>query len=425
VGEPSHPVTQTFRDAALERAYLDHRAATALPVYRLVTFVTFFGVIGAYFADRAVFRTDGNLAVIHSIRLLVMFPGAALMIAFGFAPARWFRAGWRIAVVAGTVLVIDSPAMACALIPDPERFDMVVGYISVVAVMVAVGAALPIGFPHAAVCTFLVLVPMICLGVWWPNYDGSAPGWLGFAGAMGLFAAYQVNGADRQAFAATYRLDAERTRSERLLHNVLPAPVAERLKAGEARIADRFDDATVLFADLVGFTELAQRLSPESLVGALDEIFSAFDDIAARHGLEKIKTIGDAYMVVGGVPTRRADHAEAVAEMALEMRDVIASGRFGDGHQLALRIGLHSGPLVAGVIGKQKFIYDLWGDTVNTASRMESSGLASAIQVTAASEALLRDRFVLERRGPIAVKGKGELETWLLRERRERVSASA
>jgi class 3 adenylate cyclase len=209
-------------------------------------------------------------------------------------------------------------------------------------------------------------------------------------------------------------LRAEQERSERLLLNVLPAPIAARLKRGEAVIADGFAEVTVLFADLVDFTGRSQETSPERVVRLLDDLFSAFDRLAERHGLEKIKTIGDAYMVVGGLPEPRPDHAEAVADMALDLREEVARHRDPGGRPLALRIGIDSGPVVAGVIGRRKFSYDLWGDTVNTASRMESHGAAGCIQVTERTWRRLRDRYRFERRGPVQVKGKGELVTWFL-----------
>ncbi|HEY8079571.1 MAG TPA: adenylate/guanylate cyclase domain-containing protein [Labilithrix sp.] len=201
--------------------------------------------------------------------------------------------------------------------------------------------------------------------------------------------------------------------SEKLLLNILPAPIAARLKEGETTIADAFPAVTVLFADIVGFTSLSARISTAELILVLNEIFSAFDALADEYGLEKIKTIGDAYMVVGGVPTARADHADAVASMALAMRDVVAKRT----DELRVRIGVHSGPVVAGVIGTRKFTYDLWGDTVNTASRMESHGEPGRIQVSEATRDLLADRFELEARGAIAVKGKGEMRTFFLERR--------
>ncbi len=201
----------------------------------------------------------------------------------------------------------------------------------------------------------------------------------------------------------------EHERSERLLLNVLPAPVARRLKQQERVIADRYEAATVMFADLVGFTRLAADLSPERLVEVLDEVFSAFDVLAQERGLEKIKTIGDAYMVAGGIPTPREDHREAVLDMAFEMLEVV-----GDRNGLELRIGVDTGPVVAGVIGRRKFIYDLWGDTVNIASRMESHGVRGRIQVTERVARDLDPRFRAEPRGEIDVKGKGPMPVFLL-----------
>jgi class 3 adenylate cyclase len=213
---------------------------------------------------------------------------------------------------------------------------------------------------------------------------------------------------------AEERLAAEHARSERLLLNILPAPISARLKENGEAIADGFADVTVLFADLVGFTELSQTLTPAALVEMLNRTFMAFDDLAELHGVEKIKTIGDCYMVAAGLPERRADHVEVMARMALGMRAALDRINQDGGYALRLRIGLHAGPVVAGVIGKRKFIYDLWGDTVNTASRMESSGAPGQIQVTREVFERLEGRFTMVARGTIQVKGKGAMETFLL-----------
>jgi adenylate cyclase len=209
-------------------------------------------------------------------------------------------------------------------------------------------------------------------------------------------------------------LDAEHERSESLLLNVLPAPVAERLKRSSGVIADGFDGVTVLFADIVGFTPLSASLSPQEVVTVLDSLFSAFDQVVDRRGLEKIKTIGDAYMVAAGVPLPRPDHAQAVAELALEMRTELARVREEINAPLDIRVGIDTGPVVAGVIGKRKFIYDLWGDTVNTASRMESHSLPGEIQVTERAWTVLRDTHRFRERGVIEVKGKGPMRTFFL-----------
>ena len=208
--------------------------------------------------------------------------------------------------------------------------------------------------------------------------------------------------------------DSAFARSESLLLNVLPRSIAERLKRERGVIAESHPDVTVLFADVVAFTPFAERTEPARVVGVLDEIFSAFDALAERHGLEKIKTIGDAYMVAAGLPEPRADHARVMATMALEMLDAFGrvGAQLGPGH--SIRIGIDSGPVIAGVIGSHKFAYDLWGDTVNTASRMESHGLPGRIQVTEGVYRRLRGEFAFEERGEIEVKGKGRVVTYLL-----------
>jgi len=207
------------------------------------------------------------------------------------------------------------------------------------------------------------------------------------------------------------QLAVERERSEKLLLNILPAPVASRLKLGEKIIADQFDAVTVMFVDIVEFTPLASSISPTALVGMLNDIFSLFDSIVENHGLEKIKTMGDAYMAVGGLPFQTADHAEAVANAALDILEEFPGyARFG----LRLRLGIHTGPVVAGVIGKNKFNYDLWGDTVNLASRMQSHGQPGTIQVTARTYECLKDKYEFQPRGEIAVRGKGVMPVYLL-----------
>ncbi len=210
----------------------------------------------------------------------------------------------------------------------------------------------------------------------------------------------------------TELLAAEQERSETLLLSIFPRAIAERLKISQDVIAERSEEVSVVFADITGFTPVAERLPAEEVVVLLDEIFSAFDELVTRHGLEKIKTIGDGYLVAAGIPTPRADHAEAAARLALAMRQALAELPVASG--LNLRVGIDSGPVVAGVIGRTKFGYDLWGDTVNTASRMQSHAPPGAIQVTERTYGRLEDSFVLERRTGVVVKGKGEMTTYVL-----------
>jgi adenylate cyclase len=214
--------------------------------------------------------------------------------------------------------------------------------------------------------------------------------------------------------AAEIALRQQQEQTERLLLNILPEVIANQLKQYPGNIAEDYTDVSVLFADLVGFTEIASQVSAIQLVKLLNQIFSAFDRLCDRHSLEKIKTIGDAYMVVGGLPMRRNDHADAIAFMALDMQHAIAQFNQDNQQNLSIRIGIHSGSVVAGVIGIKKFTYDLWGDTVNVASRMESQGIAGKIQVTETTYQLLKEKFELQQRGEIEIKGKGKMMTYLL-----------
>ena len=204
-------------------------------------------------------------------------------------------------------------------------------------------------------------------------------------------------------------------RVEALLLNVLPAEIAQRLQSEPNAIADHFDEASILFADVVDFTPLSSELDAREVVGILDRLFTSFDEVVDRYDVEKIKTIGDCYMVAAGVPRPRPDHAQALAELALELLGC-AKSCLPDGadHDLRLRIGISSGPVVAGVIGRRRFLYDLWGDTVNMASRMESHGAPDTIQITRSTYELLRDDFVIEPLGLVHVKGKGDVDTWRL-----------
>lgn len=213
-------------------------------------------------------------------------------------------------------------------------------------------------------------------------------------------------------------LGVEQEKSDRLLLNVLPESVAAILKEGQRTIADHYDATSVLFADIVGFTPLSEELEPEQMVEALNEVFTYFDNLCASHGVEKIRTIGDAYMVASGVPRRNDDHALAIARLALDMRAFVPGGANMGAERIQFRFGINSGPLVAGVIGHTKFQYDIWGDTVNTASRMESHGFPGKIQITEATYELIKDDFVCTPRGTVDIKGKGATATWFLEDTR-------
>jgi class 3 adenylate cyclase len=250
---------------------------------------------------------------------------------------------------------------------------------------------------------------------------------ISFASSLADLLALGMEAQERRRAEESLRV--EQKKSERLLLNVLPQEIAERLKNVQSKtklhlktsvtiIADSFEEVTVLFADIVNFTEYAASISASELVNVLNEIFSEFDHLVEQYDLEKIKTIGDSYMVVGGLPIPSKDHAEAIAEMALQMQTVIQKFKRTDGTNFSLRIGIHTGQAIAGVIGTKKFIYDLWGDTVNVASRMESYGVAGCTQVTEATYQLLKGKYHLDQRSAINIKGKGEMITYLLKGRR-------
>ena len=209
-------------------------------------------------------------------------------------------------------------------------------------------------------------------------------------------------------------LEIEQARSEKLLLNILPAPIAARLKENDMRIADHYESVTVMFADLINFTKMSENLPATQLIELLSQVFIQFDELAEKHQVEKIKTIGDAYMVISGAPVICDNHAERIANMALEMHAVLTKVSMSNGVDLNMRIGINTGPVVAGVIGSAKFSYDLWGDTVNTASRMESAGIVGGIQVTKSTQQILQNHYEFSPRIGVEVKGKGKLDTFIL-----------
>jgi class 3 adenylate cyclase len=273
--------------------------------------------------------------------------------------------------------------------------------------------------------SLLLLLPLFVVPILIMYWNGgtsfeiaNAAAWLGGGVLYVMGFAYVIQVINRRTFGLEQSLEVEKQRSETLLLNILPERIANRLKSSEAIIADNFPAATVLFGDIVGFTELAARLSPSEIVTLLNDLFSRFDRLAERHGVEKIKTIGDGYMVAAGVPTSRPDHAEAIAKLALDMRDAFLDFRRENGLDIGFRIGAHSGSVVAGVIGARKFAYDLWGDTVNVASRMESQGLPNEIQISAVTRALLPAVYRVEERGALKIEGHKAEMAYLLKELR-------
>ena len=320
------------------------------------------------------------------------------------------RFGSLAAPLAFTVCLLAGTFIVCAMIGTGTGMQFY--YLAITALAVLFFGTEHISF--VAVLSIVAAVLIVVLEIMVPRETGVQPSATTFASFIATTAVscailftivvYAVRAAER-----------EHDRSESLLENILPAAIASRLKSGAgAMIADKYPEASILFADMAGFTARASDTTPEELVRFLNRVFSDFDRLVERHGLEKIKTTGDSYMVVAGVPSPRSDHAVALAQLALDMRDVGANLHDPRGRSVPIRIGISSGPVVAGVVGTRKFFYDVWGDAVNVASRMESTGVPGNIQVSPDAYALLKEAFVLEERGPIDVKGKGTMSTWFL-----------
>jgi adenylate cyclase len=385
--------------------------------------------IGADPLDDSDARANKALLVLISVLILpVSLTWAVLYLAFG-SPVGWVPLGY-FAVLLGSIVVFSRTRdfdmflfvgqIAILLAPTlsmiPLGGFLASGGVGLWGILAPLGA-LVFGDVRNAVRWYAAYVVVFLgsglAGELWGGVSPAVPEW--FTSTM-LALNVAVGGTivfTLLAVFARQRRDAQ-ARADNLLLNILPRSIADRLKAETRTIADQFSSASILFADVVDFTQLAERLPPGEVVGMLDRLFSHFDVLADRHGLEKIKTIGDCYMVAAGVPSPRPDHARALALMALDMQTAMRSvdevGQLG----LELRIGINSGPVVAGVIGRKRFLYDLWGDAVNTASRMESHGASGRIQITRATKELLDDEFVCEPRGTIPIKGKGEIETWYL-----------
>ena len=244
------------------------------------------------------------------------------------------------------------------------------------------------------------------------------------ANVIGMFGSYFLERYTRRDFLQKYTIQAQRDRADKLLYNILPERIAEQLKHSSETIAEEFNSATVLFADIVNFTPISELFDPHEVLDMLNEIFSHFDGLVDKYGAEKIQVAGDAYMVAAGVPTPRADHATVLAKLALDMLEYVKTEEFLGGKHIDIRIGLNSGSLIGGVIGRKKYYYTLWGDMVNIASRMQSHGEVGKIQITRATYELVKDQFVCEYIGEISVKGKGKMEAWYLLSKKEERSLS-
>jgi len=410
LGEPVRLSTLAFRDGGLEAEFRSDYARRSLTFVRIGALCGLVVHLG-YGAIDWTFVPD-RFALFAGLRAAGVVAVAGVL---GLTFARRARPWLQTALTAVLLVIGGTVAAMTLLAPAAIQYSY---YIGLIQLTMAAYALVRLRFTYALAAGWgIFALYLVCAGAI-PGEErpidaaGAAP-FLG-TNAIGMVTAYVLEWYARTSFLQERAIDRERRRSEDLLHAVLPARIAERLKTSRGRVADHFEGVTVIFSDIVGFTPLAESMEPSELVRVLDGVFSAFDRVVAERGVEKIKTIGDAYMAAAGVPVPREDHAEAAAAAALAMRDALERIRAETGLELDVRIGLCSGPLVAGVIGENKFLYDLWGDTVNVASRMESSGVAGKIQVTEELRGRLGPAFTCLERGPVEVKGKGVMTTYWL-----------
>ncbi|MEW5849386.1 MAG: adenylate/guanylate cyclase domain-containing protein [Myxococcota bacterium] len=409
--------TLWFRDPSIERDYQVAWGRRALKPLRWSMALAVFVMLQGIVTDRYLATAEAAARMVW-IRVGIGIPLLLAIFALTWLPAAQRRL--QDTVTAGLFLLLLTLMLPSLIYAPPSPPIVILG--STQLILVSTFVLFSLGFVRST---------MFALGVLAGTHFAVHYHHMTGPDVFGIFfmqhlttlvctvGGYLTERRDRQLFVDERLLAEERDVSERLLLNILPGSIARRLKGGAETIADAIHDVGVLFSDIVGFTGMSARLSPEETVRRLNEMFTTFDALAARHGLEKIKTIGDAYMVISGAPETREDHLMHLADMALEMqRSVVEVGqRLGE--PLGIRIGIHAGPVVAGVIGKRKFSYDLWGDTVNTASRMESHGIEGGIQVSDVVQARLQGHFVLEERGTVEIKGKGPMRTWLLKGRRQ------
>jgi len=392
------PLTLRFPDGALESEFRAGYARSSVRAARATTVL----IIALYVGYLALDLRSGIAGAVWPLRLAVVAILGGIL-AFTWHPAFERAHSWIFSLGA-----LASALGILAMMATVGTRIEVAFYPGIGIAIIGTFTLFRISFPLALADALLMIAAYAQEGAWVAGF------FLGTCLLIGAFAGWNIERYARLGFLARKGLEVERERSERLLLNVLPAPIAERLKTDPAPIADRFPEASVLFADIVGFTRMSAGMAPEDLVTLLNQLFTDFDRVADKHGLEKIKTIGDAYMAVCGVPLPRPDHLERIADAALEMRDLVVARRAGGGPPLAVRIGIDTGPVVAGVIGEKKFIYDLWGDPVTLASRMESHGVAGEVQLTERAGRRLAARYALTSRGPVAVKGREPMETFLL-----------
>ncbi len=410
-----NPLTLSFPNPESEREFLQYYFRISLKQVRLalvfaIVVYVILGIVDLQFAP----EIRNKLLL---VRYGVVLPVCITVLGLSFSA--YFRHIMQISIsVAILVAAIAAPVVAISI---PA---LGVNYIGLTSLLMYNYTAIKLRFIAASITGLIIFLAYNTLDLLMIQTPLAKlveiDFYLAATMGVGMFSNYQIESYLRQSYISDCLLRKEQEKAEELLLNVLPASIAARLKQGDKVIAESFPDVTILFADLVNFTQLSATISAKELVNILNEIFSEFDLLAEKHGLEKIKTIGDAYMVVGGLPIHRVDHAQAVANMALDMRAAIQRISNLSQEPLSIRIGINTGPVVAGVIGIKKFIYDLWGDTVNVASRMESHGIPDQIHVTLETYQVLQQEYTFKTRDKIQVKGKGEMQTYLLLNKKSR-----
>lgn len=399
----------------LEAAYQDEFFNTSLRTHRIAIWTGI--IVFLIFELLDLGMPPDVLRGVTIIRLGVVIPILLWLFAFSYMP--FYKPHYNWAASLG-LLVTGVGVMAVQVVVDPPGFTLFI--VSLVIIIISAYTLARLRYRSAVITgwTLFGIYIFIAVGLAADNNLLNllmSAVFLGVSNFIGMVSAYFSEQYLRRDFIQRRLLEQERERSEKLLLNILPTPVAERLKRGDL-IADSFEDASVLFADIVDFTLWSGRQTPEQVLSTLNIIFSKFDALVDSYGLEKIKTIGDAYMVVSGVPTPRPDHLTLLANLALDFQKTIHELPEIAEHNFQIRIGIQCGPVVAGVIGSKKFIYDLWGDTVNTASRLEASGAPGRIQVSQDVYQRLKDTFSFEERGQVSLKGKGDVQAYWLVEKK-------
>ena len=400
----------------MEMAFRRYHSRNSLVAIRYAILLTI--VLYGLFAVLDVHAAPLSKQTIWFIRFALVIPALVAVLIFSFHPV-FLRILQPMMVL---VVLIDAAGILGMIdLESHQELGYKTYYAGLMLVIMAAHGMYRLRFVYATLSTVLVLVGYEYIAIVHQKLIVSEEGFAVFVSnnfffvssiILGMAASYFLEVYLRRVFAQRIKLRQEEEKSNRLLLNILPSEVAATLKEQEGVIAEHFDHASILFADVADFTSMSAHMKPQEIVEFLNGIFSHFDDLAARHDIEKIKTIGDCYMMAAGVPRKADNHAQVLTHVGLAMLRFVEGRSFGDVGRISLRIGINSGPVVAGVIGRTKFIYDLWGDTVNVASRMECHGTSGKLQITASTYELIKNDFICEPKGSIIVKGKGVMPIW-------------